>query len=380
MANIKLQGNTKIQGKAFFDLSESAPIPTYTVTADNHGNINEGTTVTFTLNTTNVPNGTLVPYTITGINQEDLSSGSVTGNFTVSNNTATTSITLANDLLTEGDETLRLALDNGYNIFYGFSSYPVGVIDSSRGFLPEDLGNLIAHWDYRTGVGNDGNTLAATGDTVKQWITRAGSESRTIFQSTLSLQPTVLEDGGLYFNNKTLGSNSIFSELVGINGPLTYYIVGKNFSANSTDVPIVKVGNGTSASTYRFSFSSDSFGTLRMSNGTARMSDIIPNNNSDDRPVIISADFNNGNGNIYKGTNVGTIQSQAVANIGTGLNSANSPTAFTLGGRYFTSNTQTLTNTTIYHVLVYTAIHTNSERLQVMNYLKSNTRNGSVSF
>lgn len=374
---IKIQGNSKFQGKSIF--AASSPTPTYAVTADNHGNISEGRTVTFTLNTTNVSNGTLVPYTITGITQEDLSSGSLTGNFTVSNNTATTSITLANDLLTEGSETLRLALDNGYYINQGFDSYPIEVIDSSRGFSPEDLGNLLAHWDYRTNIYKDNlNTPAATGDSIQIWYTRAG-ESRYILQNTLSRQPILLEDGGLYFNNKTLGNSSIFPELVGINGPLTYYIVGKNFSANSTDVPIVKVGSGTSASTYRFSFSSGDFGTLRMSNGTARESDITIYN-MDDRPIIISANFNNGNGNIYKGANNGTIESQAVNNIGTGLNSANSPAAFTLGGRYFTSNTQTLEDTTIYHVLVYNAIHTNSERLEVMNYLKSNTRNGSVAF
>ena len=51
--------------------------------------VNEGNSVTITLTTTNVPNGTTIPYTITGISSADLSSGSLTGNFTVNSNSAT---------------------------------------------------------------------------------------------------------------------------------------------------------------------------------------------------------------------------------------------------------------------------------------------------
>jgi hypothetical protein len=82
-------------------------------------NANEGSPVTFTLNTTGVSSGTLVPYTIFGITQNDLSAGSVTGNFTLANRSivntcsATTSITLANDNLTEGAETATVSLNNG---------------------------------------------------------------------------------------------------------------------------------------------------------------------------------------------------------------------------------------------------------------------------
>jgi hypothetical protein len=70
----------------------------------------EGTTVTYTLATTNVAEGTLVSYTVTGISQADLSSGSLTGDFTVgADGTATVSFTIANDELTEGVETMLLS-------------------------------------------------------------------------------------------------------------------------------------------------------------------------------------------------------------------------------------------------------------------------------
>jgi hypothetical protein len=109
MANIKLFGNTKIQGKAFFALSE--PEPTYSI-EKSVSSVDEGASVTFTLTTTNVANGTSVPYTITGISAADITSGSLTGNFTVNNNSATVTITATADQLTEGAETATLTLDN----------------------------------------------------------------------------------------------------------------------------------------------------------------------------------------------------------------------------------------------------------------------------
>ena len=109
MAKIKIQANTKIQGKMFV-----RPASTYviekSVSSINEGG--EGASVTFTLTTTNVSNGTLVPYTITGISAADITSGSLTGNFTVNNNTATVTITATADQLTEGAETATLTLDN----------------------------------------------------------------------------------------------------------------------------------------------------------------------------------------------------------------------------------------------------------------------------
>lgn len=70
----------------------------------------EGTTVTYTLNTTNVAEGTVVSYTVTGISQADLSSGSLTGDFTVDAvGVASVTFTIANDELTEGTETMSLS-------------------------------------------------------------------------------------------------------------------------------------------------------------------------------------------------------------------------------------------------------------------------------
>jgi subtilisin family serine protease len=108
---------------------------TFSLSPDDE-NTTEGDTVTFTLTTTNVTDGTTVPYTISGISAEDIDIP-LTGNFTVNSNTATVDITLAEDLLTEGTETLVIELDNGKAIA------GVTVQDTSVG-LPAPVYNLIS--------------------------------------------------------------------------------------------------------------------------------------------------------------------------------------------------------------------------------------------
>lgn len=94
---------------------QSPSAPTYDLVARVGGNIvtsiNEGQTVVFSLVTENVPNGTSVAWTMSGINSADLSAGTLSGTFVVGSNT-TASFTLANDFTTEGTETMTMSLPN----------------------------------------------------------------------------------------------------------------------------------------------------------------------------------------------------------------------------------------------------------------------------
>jgi hypothetical protein len=113
MSIVKINDVLKVEESIFKVISsESSPIdntPTY-VLYRSPSITDEGTTVTYTLATTNVAEDTLVSYTVTGISQEDLSSGSLTGNFTVGvDGSSTVSFTIANDILTEGIETMTLS-------------------------------------------------------------------------------------------------------------------------------------------------------------------------------------------------------------------------------------------------------------------------------
>lgn len=76
----------------------------------NYSTVDEGDTLTITLTTTGIGAGTIVPYTISGIDSADIGGASLTGNFVVG---TTDSITLniTADTTTEGEETLQIALD-----------------------------------------------------------------------------------------------------------------------------------------------------------------------------------------------------------------------------------------------------------------------------
>jgi subtilisin family serine protease/plastocyanin len=89
----------------------TAPNPTYTLVAP--ATVVEGATFSITLNTTGVPNNTSFDYTVTGVQSNDFSSGTLTGTLTIQNSTASASYTVAADQLTEGAQTMLFALDSG---------------------------------------------------------------------------------------------------------------------------------------------------------------------------------------------------------------------------------------------------------------------------
>ena len=74
--------------------------------------INEGGSVDVTLTTTGLADGTTVPYTISGIESDDIVE-SLTGNFNLASGSDTLTFTSVADDTTEGNQTMTLALDNG---------------------------------------------------------------------------------------------------------------------------------------------------------------------------------------------------------------------------------------------------------------------------
>jgi Ca2+-binding RTX toxin-like protein len=82
--------------------------PIYTLSASSVS-VNEGSTATFTLTTTNVAAGTQVAYTLSGVSAADVQGGALSGTATVgANGQATISVVLLADSLTEGAEVLTL--------------------------------------------------------------------------------------------------------------------------------------------------------------------------------------------------------------------------------------------------------------------------------
>lgn len=87
-------------------------IPTYAL-ASNKTSVNEGETIIFTLSTTMLDTGTIIPFTITGITVADITADSLTGNFVIdaTGKASLTIVTIA-DYVTEVNMNMVVTLDN----------------------------------------------------------------------------------------------------------------------------------------------------------------------------------------------------------------------------------------------------------------------------
>ena len=99
--------------------------------------INEGQSVTFNIQSVGLE-GESVPYTVSGISQADLSSGSVSAsNIGInSNGLGSVAFTLANDLTTEGTETLTLTLGSEYQEYADENGYQQSVTINDTSLSP----------------------------------------------------------------------------------------------------------------------------------------------------------------------------------------------------------------------------------------------------
>jgi hypothetical protein len=129
--------NVSISGGLNLELT-----PSFVFLSTNVPTIVEGNTFTITF-TTNRPG--VYPYTITGINTNDISNASLTGSFTANGETRT--YTVSDDLITEGRETFSIALDNG-------QTFATVGIDDSYYTLTANVASA-----------NEGNVFSVTLDT-----------------------------------------------------------------------------------------------------------------------------------------------------------------------------------------------------------------------
>lgn len=193
-------------------INDTSVDPTYTLSAPI--SVDEGDTLTVTLVTTDITDGTLVPYTVTGIDNLDLTTGSLTGNFTVTSNSATQDFLLSLDQFTEGTETFTLSLDNGED------SVNVDILDIST--TPVPTYSLTAN---KPNV-NEGDSVTFTLETT--YVTDGTSVAYTI--SGVSAADIV---GGNLTGNFVIESDST----AGIS-TLTLNIVGDGITEGSETLTV----------------------------------------------------------------------------------------------------------------------------------------------
>lgn len=155
--SVKLDLGPVVEGSVLYGLESSSTT------------VIEGNSFTVSLTTVNVENGTLVPYTITGVSSNDIGGASLTGSFTVINNFASISFTVSVDELVE-TETFTLTLNSITPAVF----VSVTLLDPGSE-VPEYAGGNI-----------DGGSPTSTSFTV---VADGGSPTTTSF--------TVVADGGV---------------------------------------------------------------------------------------------------------------------------------------------------------------------------------------
>lgn len=205
--------------------------PTYTI-GTNDTTFSEGQTITTSVTTTNVVDGTTLYWAVSGngIDSADFSSATLNGSATITNGALTFNLTITNDLKTEGTENFQIKFysDSGRTAQIATTA-SLSILDSSVAPLPPS-GETI--WgtnrnDVLTGsIGNDiisGITKAGTNTGKGQIDTLTGLAGADIF---------VLADGrGVFYNDKNARSQ----------GTNDYGII-KDFSIGDGDKLQLKAG------------------------------------------------------------------------------------------------------------------------------------------
>jgi len=202
----------------------TSPAPTYSI-ASNQPSVNEGSSATFTLTTTNVATGTSVPYTLSGISAADISGGSLSGNAVVnSSGAATISVTLLNDSLTEGAETLTVTA--------GGATASTVVNDTSVAAIAQYQLNATS-----TSVDEGGFTQfilytknVAIGTTINYTLAGTGITSADIVGGSLSGTAVVASAS---FNGFTGGAN------------INIYIAADNFTEGAESLEVYSQGQSS---------------------------------------------------------------------------------------------------------------------------------------
>lgn len=161
-------------------------IPTYDVVAD-RSVAEDGDTITYTITTANVADGTILNYTLSGdVDRLDIIGYSLTGSFEIQNNTATVEVQLTEDGSIEDSELLTFSIDNTT------ASADVIILPDVETLLDPEVTTVAVATDK---LNYD------EGETITYTITTTNIPDGTVFQYSLfgeSITPSDITGGSLY--------------------------------------------------------------------------------------------------------------------------------------------------------------------------------------
>jgi len=192
-------------------------VPSVTIT-ESATSVDEGGSVTFTISGSNIPNGTYY-YTIYEeegtIASTDFNPANLDGSFTVNNNSGSLTITLAEDLATEGTDKFRIQIrrdsisgniiTTSNTITVGDTSQGVGSNSSGKTFGPIQINR-----DRDTGAGYESDWYAIAnldqipdGSSIALFIDNSGSMTTATVQSSYEKFVAKLNERGITITTVT---------------------------------------------------------------------------------------------------------------------------------------------------------------------------------
>lgn len=227
-------------------------------------------------------------------------------------------------------------------------------------FLPLDLPNLLGWYSSDYGVYNAPGVLATDGQTVRTWQNKVNN-GIDLNQTVNINYPPIYSNGAIKFSLNTMSGINPYS----LNSPLTYYIATQTTlsGASSSHGNIIKqspIGNR-----FPYGFAVNTGCQLIMRTNSLYLSNITMLNGKN----IIFANFSGVQPNVSNPIgNVGTKNLTESFTLTLGTNSDNT---FIIGGTAPTPNSVGALKGSIYEILIYTGLHTETEKNQVINYLSN---------
>ncbi len=202
LAGITVTGNQLDLTVALNNLTK-AMAPTYAI-ATNEPYLKEGQTISVSVNTTNVANGTNLYWAIsgTGIDAADFANPTLTGSGTINSGTLAFNLAIANDLKTEGGEDFQIKLysDSARTVQVGQSA-SISITDSS--VAPPPTYSITTNEPYlkegQTISVSVNTTNVANGTNLYWAISGTGIDAADFANATLSGSGTI-NSGSLAFN------------------------------------------------------------------------------------------------------------------------------------------------------------------------------------
>ena len=183
---------------AAIGINDTSMTPSYAITPD-ITSVNEGQSVLFTVDTVNVPSGTVLYWTtqsVTGtVATSDFTDNLTSGTITINNNTASITRTLSNDNTTEGAESFAIQIRTGSG------SGPVVVTSSTVTINDTSVPTYLVTPDI--GSVNEGGTVTFTVST------QGVSNGTTLFWTTSTISGTI--NASDFSDSATVGSFTINS-------------------------------------------------------------------------------------------------------------------------------------------------------------------------